>query len=93
MTVRVEVAEMHVTDAGRFGGLEHSKRSHAACFMGSFVSTPLQEGQTKMSFSLRVPSFEMVRRCFIVSPQVKHTMVRVLSGTGGGRSITGIVGV
>jgi hypothetical protein len=90
MTVRAEMAEMHVTDAGRLG---FGTFEAVSCSTGSFVSTPLQEGQTKMSFSLRIPSFEMVRRCFIVSPQLKHTMVRVLSGTGGGRSITGIVGV
>ena len=34
----------------------------------SFISTPLQERQTKMSCSGRTPSFEIVRKCFMVSP-------------------------
>jgi hypothetical protein len=55
----------------------------------SFVSTPLQDGQTKMSSSGRTPSFEIVRKCFMVSPQEKHTMFGVLSRTGGGRSMAG----
>jgi hypothetical protein len=51
--------------------------------MSSFVSTPLQEGQWKMSFSERTPSLGIVRRYFIVSPQERHTSVSVLPGTGG----------
>ena len=59
----------------------------------SFVSTPLQEGQTKMSCSRRTPSFEIVRKCFIVSPQERHTMVGVLLGAGGERSMAAVEGV
>ncbi len=61
--------------------------------MSSFVSNPLQEGQTKMSFSRRVPSFGIVRRCFMVSPQERHTEVGVLPGIGGERSMAGVEGV
>jgi hypothetical protein len=53
----------------------------------SFVSTPLQDGQTNMSCSRRTPSFEIVRKCFMVSPQERHTMVGVLLGAGGERSL------
>jgi hypothetical protein len=35
----------------------------------------LQDGQTKMRCSRRTPSFEIVRKCFMVSPQERHTMV------------------
>ncbi len=59
----------------------------------SFVSNPLQEGQTKMSVSRRAPSFGIVRRYFMVSPQERHTMVDVLPGTGGERSMAGVEGV
>jgi hypothetical protein len=59
----------------------------------SFVSTPLQDGQTNMSCSRRTPSFEIVRKCFMVSPQERHTMVGVLLGTGGERSMAGVEGV
>ena len=59
----------------------------------SFVPNPLQEGQTKMSFSRRAPSFEIVRTYFMVSPQERHTMVGVLPGTGGERSMAGVEGV
>ena len=58
-----------------------------------FVSTPLQAGQTKMSRSRRTPSFEIVRKCFMVSPQERHTMVGVLLGAGGERSMAGVEGV
>jgi hypothetical protein len=61
--------------------------------MSSLVSTSLQEGQTKMSFSGRTPSFEIVRRCFIVSPQEGHTKMRVLSGTGRESSMMRVEGV
>jgi len=46
-----------------------------------------------MSYSGRTPSFEIVRKCFMVSPQEKHTMVGVPSGTGGERSMAGVEGV
>ena len=59
----------------------------------SFVSIPLQEGQTKMSRSRRTPSFEIVRKCFMVSPQERHTMVGVLLGAGGERSMAAVEGV
>jgi len=55
--------------------------------VSSFVSTPLQEGQTKISFVGRTPSFGSVRKCFVVSPQVRHTRVRGLTGMGAGRSM------
>jgi hypothetical protein len=45
------------------------------------VSTPLQEGQTKMSCSKRAPSCGIVRRCCMVPPQEGHTRTGVLSGT------------
>ena len=38
-----------------------------------------------MNFSGRTPSLEMVRKCFMVSPQERHTMVGPLSGTKGDR--------
>ena len=59
----------------------------------SFVSTPLQDGQTNMSCSRRTPSFEIVRKCFMVSPQERHTMVGVLLGAGGERSLAAVEGV
>ena len=59
----------------------------------SFVSNPLQEGQTKMSVSRRAPSFGIVRRYFMVSPQERHTKVGVLPATGGERSMAGVEGV
>src|ERR1700688_945186 len=40
-----------------------------------------------MNFSGRTPSLEMVRKCFMVSPQERHTMVGPLSGTKGERSM------
>jgi hypothetical protein len=46
-----------------------------------------------MSCSERTPSFEIVRKCFLVSPQEKHTMVGVLSRKGGERSMAGVEGV
>ena len=61
--------------------------------MNSFVSTTLQEGQTKMSFSRRTPSFGIVRTISIVSPQERHTMVGVLPDAGGERSMAGVDGV
>jgi hypothetical protein len=54
------------------------------------VSTPLQEGQRNMNCSGRTPSPEIVRKCFMVSPQVRHTMVGPLSGTKGERSLAGV---
>ena len=38
-----------------------------------------------MNFSGRTPSLEMVRKCFMVSPQERHTMVGPLSVTKGER--------
>ena len=38
-----------------------------------------------MNFSGRTPSLEMVRKCFMVSPQERHTMVGPLAGTKGDR--------
>jgi hypothetical protein len=61
--------------------------------MSSFVSNPLQEGQTNMSFSRRTPSFGIVRRCCMMSPQERHTKVGILPGTGGERSLAGAEGV
>jgi hypothetical protein len=47
-----------------------------------------------MSCSGRTPSFEIVRKCFIVSPQERHTMVGLpVGGTGGERSMAGVEGV
>jgi len=46
-----------------------------------------------MSCSGHTPSFEIVRKCFMVSPQEGHTMVGVLSGTGGKRWMAGVEGV
>jgi hypothetical protein len=46
-----------------------------------------------MNFSGRTPSLEIVRKCFMVSPQVRHTMVGRLSGTKGERSMTGVEGL
>jgi hypothetical protein len=39
-----------------------------------------------MNCSGRTPNLEMVRKCFMVSPQERHTMVRSLSGTKDERS-------
>jgi hypothetical protein len=39
-----------------------------------------------MNFSGRTPSFKIVRKCFMVSPQERHTMVGPLSGTKDERS-------
>ena len=61
--------------------------------MSSFVSTTLQEGHTKMSFSRRTPSLGIVQKCCMVSPQERHTMVGVLPGTGGERPMAGVEGV
>ncbi len=61
--------------------------------MSSFVSTPLQDGQRKMSFSGRTPSFGIVRRCCMMSPQERHTEVGVLPGVVGERSLAGVEGV
>ena len=49
--------------------------------------------ETKMSCSGRTPSFEIVRKCFMVSPQERHTMVGVLLATGGECSIAEVEGV
>ena len=46
-----------------------------------------------MSCSGRTPSFEIVRKCFMVSPQERHTMVGVLLGTGDERSMAEVEGV
>ena len=46
-----------------------------------------------MNFSGRTPSLEMVRKCFMVSPQVRHTMVGPLSGTMGERAMAGVAGL
>ena len=46
-----------------------------------------------MSCSGRTPSFEIVRKCFMVSPQERHTMVGVLLATGGECSIAEVEGV
>src|SRR5580700_2575068 len=51
------------------------------------VSTPLQDGQRNMNCSGRTPSLGMVRKCFMVSPQERHTMVGPLSGTRCERSM------
>jgi hypothetical protein len=40
-----------------------------------------------MNCSGRTPSLEMVRKCFMVSPHERHTMVGPLSGTKGQRSM------
>jgi hypothetical protein len=61
--------------------------------MSSFVSTSLQEGQWKMSFSGRTPSFGIVRRCCMMSPQERHTKVGMLPGAVGERSTAGVEGV
>ena len=63
-------------------------RNPFATGLSSFVSTPLQEGQRNMNCSGRTPNLEIVRKCFMVSPQERHTMVRPLSGPKGERSIT-----
>jgi hypothetical protein len=78
----------HLTD---FRRLVYLKRSHAR--MSSLVSTPLQEGQRKMSCSARTPSLGIARSSFMVSPHERHTSVGVSSGTGGGRSIEVVEGV
>jgi hypothetical protein len=59
----------------------------------SLVSTTLQEGQRNMNCSDRTPSLAIVRKCFMVSPQERHTMVRPVSGTKGERSTAGVEGV
>jgi hypothetical protein len=46
-----------------------------------------------MNFSGRTPSLKIVRKCFMVSPQVRHTMVGPLSGTKGERSMAGVEGL
>jgi hypothetical protein len=46
-----------------------------------------------MTFSGRTPSFGIVWRFFIASPQERHTIVGVLSGTEGERSMAGVEGV
>ena len=46
-----------------------------------------------MSCSGRTPSFEIVRKCFMVSPQERHTMVGVLLGTGDEHSMAEVEGV
>jgi len=61
--------------------------------MSSFVSTTLQEGQWKMSFSGRTLSFGIVRTRSIASPQERQTKVGMLPGIGGERSIAGFEGV
>jgi len=61
--------------------------------MSSFVSTPLQEGQWKMNFSGRTPSFGIVRTRSITSPQERQTKVSVLPDAGGERSMAGVEGV
>ena len=58
--------------------------------MISFVSTPLQEGQWKMNFSGRTPSFGIVRTRSITSPQERQTKVGVLPDAGGERSMAGL---
>jgi hypothetical protein len=58
-----------------------------AARLPSLVSTTLQEGQRNMNCSGRTPSLEMVRKCFMVSPHERHTMVGALSGTKGERSM------
>jgi hypothetical protein len=57
------------------------------------VLTSRQEGQTKTSSLGRTPSLGIVRKCFMVSPQERHTKVGALLGTGGECSIAGRVGV
>ena len=54
------------------------------------VSTPLQEGQRNMNCSGRTPNLEIVRKCFMVSPQERHKMVGPLSATGDERSMAGV---
>ena len=56
----------------------------------SFVSTSLQEGQTKTSNFGSTPNFGIVRTRFMVSPQERHTRVGVLSIVAGERSTTGV---
>src|ERR1700730_3013989 len=46
-----------------------------------------------MNCSGRTPSLGMVRKCFMVSPQQRQTMVGPLSGTKSGRSMTGVGGL
>jgi hypothetical protein len=46
-----------------------------------------------MNCSGRTPSLEMVRKCFMVSPQQRHTMVGPPSGTKGERSMAGVEGL
>jgi hypothetical protein len=56
------------------------------------VSTPLQEGQTKIA----VPNALQVlgsSGCCMVSPQEGHTRTGVSSGTSGGHSMAGIEGM
>ncbi len=55
--------------------------------------TSSQEGQTKMNCSKRAPSFGIVWRCCIVSPQEGHINTSVLSGTNGEHSMAGMEGV
>jgi hypothetical protein len=43
-------------------------------------------------FQTRAPSFGIVRKCRMVSPQEGHIRTGVLSGTSGGHSTAGIEG-
>jgi hypothetical protein len=43
-----------------------------------------------MNRSGRTPSFEIVRECFIVSPQQRHSIVGLLLNAGSRRSIAGL---
>jgi hypothetical protein len=87
--VTVIVAEISVSEIEATATM---KRPYATR-LSSFDSVPSQEGQTKMNCSKRVPSFGIVRRCFMVSPQEGHIRTGVLSGTGGELSMAGIEGV
>jgi hypothetical protein len=46
-----------------------------------------------MCRSGRIPSFAIVWKCLMVSPQETHSMVSVVSGAGGKRSMVGAKGV
>jgi hypothetical protein len=82
-SVRVELA-IREAMAALYHALGRGTQAdiYQAQHLSSLASTPLQEGQTKMSFSGHTPNFAIVRRCFMVSPQERHTRVRVLSDTG-----------
>jgi len=56
--------------------------------LSSLLSTALQDGQTKISRSRRTPDFEIVRECFMVSPQ--HTHSRVSGTIGCPNAILGV---